>query len=322
MLVSIVMTVRNEEAYLDECLRSINEQRLKEWELLVIDDHSLDRTTDILSDWSRRDARIKWQKNTGHGIIDALSQAEYHSKGVLITRMDGDDLMPREKLLILKKTLLEKGKGTMVSGRVQYFSEKEVSAGYISYQEWLNNRTLQQDHASWIYRECVIASPNWMCFRKDLESIGGFKALKYPEDYDLVLRWNAAGYSFFGIPELTHFWREHPERTSRNSSVYDQTSFYRLKIPYLINAFPDRTIIVFGKGQKSRLACRILSKQNVNYSVIDRSEDQYLSQKLTVSNPLKSILLLAVFPSEEERIKLESLLQEFGYHLGKNCFYI
>ena len=322
MLVSIVMTVRNEEAYLDECLRSIHEQRLQDWELHVIDDHSSDATVNILKEWSIRDKRIKWEKNRGKGIIAALSQAQELSNGELITRMDGDDLMPPQKLDLLKNVLLEKGRGTMVSGKVRYFSNDKVSIGYRTYEEWLNDRVEHQDHAKWVYRECVCASPNWMCFREDLEAIGGFMSLNYPEDYDLVLKWHAAGFLFHGLNSLTHLWREHPERTSRNSEIYEQTSFYKLKIPYLVNAFPGASFFILGKGQKSRLTAQLLKDLNIDHSIADDPADPNLSEKLNESYSSASILLLAAFPPAEERIQLERLVKECGYEIGTNCFYI
>ena len=322
MLVSIVMAVRNEETFLEECLRSIHEQRLQEWELHVIDDHSSDATGQILTEWSLIDKRIKWEKNRGKGIIAALSQAEKLSSGELITRMDGDDLMPPEKLDILKNVLLETGQGTMVTGKVRYFSNEEVSIGYRAYEEWLNERVELQDHAKWVYRECVCASPNWMCFREDLEAIGGFRSLNYPEDYDLVLKWHAAGFLFHGVNSLTHLWREHPKRTSRNSDIYDQTSFYKLKIPYLVDTFPGQSFFILGKGQKSRLAAQLLKDLNIDHTVADDPADPNLSKKLNESSSSESILLLAAFPPTTERIQLESLVKECGYAVGTNCFYI
>lgn len=316
------MTVRNEEAYLEACLRSIISQTFQNWELIVIDDHSEDDTPKILEHFSRSDTRIKWSKNEGTGIISALSQAQNQSKGEILTRMDGDDLMPPDKLEILYGTLMNSPDHTMVTGKVCYVSECTVSEGYRSYEEWLNQRVNNNDFNEWIYRECVVASPNWMCFRRDLEQIGSFVGLTYPEDYDLVLKWHAQGFHFKGINELTHLWREHPERTSRNSSVYDQTSFYQLKIPYLVRAFQEKGFIVFGKGQKAKLAAQLLSELNKIPLKIDNPEDFDIKGKLQFESQKDHVLLLAIFPQLEERIDLEIFLQENGFTIGENCFYI
>ena len=117
---------------------------------------------------------------------------------------------------------------------VKYFGEKPISEGYLKYENWINEINLTGKQWQQVYRECVIASPNWMVRKSDLDNIGGFNDLIYPEDYHLVFKWYQNRFDIHTIPEVTLYWREHPERTSRNSEYYAQKSFFNLKIHQFI----------------------------------------------------------------------------------------
>jgi hypothetical protein len=143
--------------------------------------------------------------------------------------MDADDIMPANKLLHFVQAL-QTEETDIVTGKVRYFATNgEVSPGYLSYEEWLNTRVDQSDFYDQIYRECTVSSANWLMRKVDLLNCGGFQGLNYPEDYDLLFRWYQHGFKIKGLDEVTHLWREHPERTSRNSADYAQDRFFRTK---------------------------------------------------------------------------------------------
>ena len=83
--VSILMPVKNTENYLEECLNSILIQNEQNWELIVVDDFSTDKSWQILNDFAKKDARIKVFKNKNSGIIGALQLALMKSSGEMIT---------------------------------------------------------------------------------------------------------------------------------------------------------------------------------------------------------------------------------------------
>ncbi len=320
-IVSILSPVRNEAKYLNACLDSIRDQSYRDWELIVIDDHSEDKTAVILEEYAELDVRIKWYPNKGKGILPALQQAFELSSGDFVTRMDGDDLMPSYKLEKLHELLEHAPPRTIATGKVRYFGETEVSEGYRRYEQWMNEHCEKNDHWDWVYRECVIASPNWLCRRKDLIELGGFSNLSYPEDYDLVLKWYQNNYQVVSTNEMTHLWREHTERTSRNSPVYDQESFFQLKIPYMLQEFPTEQIIVLGVGQKARLCKDLLTRSERQFTALENKEA--FSQPELLELPIEnSILLIAVYPEDAERMRLLEILNTKGFVCGKNAFFV
>ncbi len=62
--VSIIMPVKNEESFLDECLQSIIYQTFTNWELIAINDNSKDKSYEILTHYTEKDNRIKIFNNT------------------------------------------------------------------------------------------------------------------------------------------------------------------------------------------------------------------------------------------------------------------
>ena len=97
-LVSIIMPVKNTAQYLGDCLESILKQSYQDWELIAVDDHSSDTSKNILIEYARKDQRINVLDNAGNGIIDALKTAFKYAKGIYLTRMDADDIIPDDRL--------------------------------------------------------------------------------------------------------------------------------------------------------------------------------------------------------------------------------
>ena len=122
--ISILMPVKNAMPYLKKCLESILHQTYRDWELIAVNDGSIDESVSILRSFAAIDKRIKFiPANQGVGIIDALKLAYSFSSGNFITRMDADDIMTSDKLEVLAHQLMQFGPGHLALGQVEYFSE-------------------------------------------------------------------------------------------------------------------------------------------------------------------------------------------------------
>lgn len=317
------MPFRNAAPWMEETIQSILKQSVKDWELIAVDDHSTDESQKLIADF--KDARIKIIRNDGRGIIPALQTGLKNASGKYITRMDADDLMPQKKLELLRNALLNSNSRTVATGHVRYFSKNGVSKGYVSYQNWLNDRCLKRDHYKHIYRECVIASPNWMTYKEALLEDRIFEQLNYPEDYDMTFHWLRKGYEIITVNEVTHEWREHPTRTSRNSKVYDQVSFFELKLNWFCKMHPEiDTLAIFGADQKGKITVsRLKSIYDIQWYDIDFEKYKTPLMGYPIKDPQTcsvDFALVAVYPKNLE--KLEQFLSEKGFVIGKNAWYL
>lgn len=89
--VSIVMGVYNEETYIREAIRSMLRQTFSDFEFIVINDASTDKTEEIM--FSFDDPRIRYIKNgINIGLTRTLNRGLFIAKGEYIARMDGNDI--------------------------------------------------------------------------------------------------------------------------------------------------------------------------------------------------------------------------------------
>ena len=91
-LVSVVMPVYNGEQYLHEAVESILGQSLKNFEFIIVDDGSTDRSPKILNRYQGLDARIRVLRRTNKGIAASLNAGIEACRGKYIARMDSDDI--------------------------------------------------------------------------------------------------------------------------------------------------------------------------------------------------------------------------------------
>jgi len=254
------MPFKNEGKFLRKTLETILNQEV-DFELIAVDDHSSDGSWELIEGI---DKQFKLFKNEGRGTIDALKTAYKKSSGDFITRMDADDLMPKNKLKELKRILIAAGRGHVSTGRVEYFSDGELGAGFIKYADWLNGLCERDDHFTHIFKECVIASPNWMMYREDFEKIGGFGDSIYPEDYHLVFKMWQAGLKVVSSDCITHLWRDHAGRASRNLEVYRDQKFYDLKLDFFLKTKCD-DITLWGAGPSGKKLAKKLLERRVEF---------------------------------------------------------
>ncbi len=99
LLVSIIMPAYNSEAILPDTIEAIINQSYSNWELIIVDDCSSDKTFNILESYSAIDKRIKCFRNlVNMGSPLTRNEALKHAKGRYIAFCDADDLFMPTKL--------------------------------------------------------------------------------------------------------------------------------------------------------------------------------------------------------------------------------
>lgn len=90
--ISCVLAVCDGETYLHESIQSILNQTFHNWELIVVDDGSTDRTPQILDQCQQEDARIRIYRQPKRGLAASLNKGIQVARGEYIARMDADDV--------------------------------------------------------------------------------------------------------------------------------------------------------------------------------------------------------------------------------------
>jgi len=250
-LISVVMPVRNGGDYLDSAVQSILGQSHQQLELILVDDHSDD---DAITRLDHADARLKVVPSQGRGVAAAFNTGFAHSKGDYIARMDGDDLSLPDRLSCQLEYLASNPDIEIAGCCVEIFSQAGIQGGFKRYESWLNSvRTPVQIHNQ-IFVESPMPNPGTLFRRSTLETLGGYRDLEWPEDYDLFLRADAAGMQM-GKPEPVLLrWREHDQRLTHKDDIYRREQFQAAKVHFLIqHRLKKKNVIIWGAGPTGRL---------------------------------------------------------------------
>ncbi|MBD5520986.1 MAG: glycosyltransferase family 2 protein [Lachnospiraceae bacterium] len=95
-LISIIVPIYNGQDYIDRCVRSILAQTYSDWELLLLDGASSDKSPELCNEWQEKDGRIRailFDKN--RGVSEGRNQGLREAKGAYLMFVDVDDwLLP------------------------------------------------------------------------------------------------------------------------------------------------------------------------------------------------------------------------------------
>ncbi len=195
-LVSIITPTYNHERFIGDCIQSVLNQTYPNWEQIIIDDGSTDRTGEIVKQWIRRDARIRYLKHSENkGPAAARNTGIKYSQGSIIALLDADDVWLNQKLEIQLEEL-RKG-ADFVYADAFLFNDKNVFLNRTYWEEVKTTPCKGGKCLVSLFRKNVMSPTSSFFFKKQIfEEIGGFNEhLKSSEDYDFCLRGVSKGYS-------------------------------------------------------------------------------------------------------------------------------
>lgn len=184
-LISVLMSVRNAGAFLRPAIDSLLTQSRGDFELLVTDDASQDRTADVLEEYARADARVRvFKEPVNIGLTAALEKMTALARGEYIARMDADDLsLPERFAQQIKRFERQPDLGVLGTWTRRILEDGQP----------LDEYQLPDDH-DWIARQVyggvnVMFHGSLMFRRGVLQSLGRpIWRFRFGQDYDLHLR--------------------------------------------------------------------------------------------------------------------------------------
>lgn len=230
-----MLPARNAAGTVARAWESIRRQTFAAWELIAMDDGSADGTSDVLMTVARTDARVRVIRRDHEGLVAALNTGLACARGELIARMDADDEAHPERLAeqvgFLRAS--EHRDVGLVSCLVEFGGDRSQSAGYALHVDWLNSVVTSEDIALNRFVESPLAHPSVMFRRELLGRHGGYRHGDFPEDYELWLRWMAAGVRMAKVPRVLLTWHDAPARMSRTDARYSPEAFFRVKAEWI-----------------------------------------------------------------------------------------
>jgi len=182
--ISILMSAYNSEETLAESIESIQKQTFSEWELLLVDDGSTDKTFEIMQRYSE-DTRIRILRSEyNRGLPAALNWAAKEAQGIYLARQDADDISDCQRLE-KQIAVLEERPELSVLGTMGYNIDQEgnflnpISVSELSIQAIIRNKASLFPHGSVIMRTQAF----W--------DVGGYNELfRFSQDLELFTRFH------------------------------------------------------------------------------------------------------------------------------------
>jgi len=227
-LISIITATYNHENYIAECIESVLCQTYENWEMIIVDDASTDKTPYIVEQYAKKDDRIKFirnEKNNGPLFFDVtFNLALKEAKGGWIGWLDGDDVFTQKSLEIRVNALneLPKDKRKNISmvygsyGRI-WMGSKRIDLPIPYYENPKYSPIIRNTPAGialiWLLQGFNFIPAGTVLLNKEkLLKIGGFKQI--PREIRLVdyCTWTflALEGEWLYIPKVLYFWRRHP----------------------------------------------------------------------------------------------------------------
>jgi glycosyltransferase involved in cell wall biosynthesis len=211
--VSVLMPAYNAEKHIADAIGSILSQTFADFELIIINDGSTDRTTTILETFAAADSRITTDQQENCGLVASLNRGCRLAKGKYIARMDADDVSLPTRFA-KQFDFLEKNSGVGIVGTWIQDMDSNGRLGPV----WPLPVSPAVIRWFLMFGNCI-AHPTVMARRDVLERLGYYRQdVLHVEDYDLWMR-AVAVTNFANIPEVLVKYRVNEDGVSgRNLS--------------------------------------------------------------------------------------------------------
>jgi glycosyltransferase involved in cell wall biosynthesis len=218
-LISVLMPAYNAERYIAETVESILVQTFRDFEFLIIDDGSTDRTPEILADYAGRDGRIRLVRRENRGLVTTLNELISLARGPLLARMDADDIAMPQRFERQVAFLQSHPEVVAVGSRVIAIDPDGDELFEMCREE--NHEAI--DSANMKRQGGTFMHPAVMMRAGAVRSIGGYRTEYHLcEDMDLWLRLAEVG-KLYNIQEILLKYRQHmSSRGYVHQSAQDQ----------------------------------------------------------------------------------------------------
>lgn len=268
-LVSVIIPAYNAEATILEAVNSVLAQTYPNFELIIINDGSSDRTVDLLQNIS--DPRIKIFNYENGGISQARNRGISQARGDYITYLDADDYWTSDKLELQVLALQHNLQAALAYSWVYFKYETEANSYADTSVTYTGNV-----YGNLLLKNFLHSGSNALIRKKTLDEIGIFDPqLKVVEDWDLYLR-IAAKYEFVLVPKIQIIYRQ--STTSVTGNIQLMEYYLKLVIDRAYKTAPAK--LQYLKPQSLGWTYKYLAQQYLKYQLNSFKEIQLASFNL------------------------------------------
>jgi glycosyltransferase involved in cell wall biosynthesis len=220
--VTIIMPAYNAAETIGDSIESVLQQTYRNWELIVIDDCSTDKTFEIVQSYSNTQIKLlRLEENKG--ISAARNAGVREASGEYIAFLDSDDLWLPKKLEI-QIIYHRANPSCMISHTAFIAFHGKKKGSKLWRQKFVCAKRKRGNLLPLLYYNTIVATLTVMMRRSLFMDLGGFDIeIHGCEDLDLWIRIAQNGYQFGYINEILGRYRTNPGGISKNVSKYRRT---------------------------------------------------------------------------------------------------
>ncbi|WP_060678179.1 glycosyltransferase family 2 protein [Virgibacillus halodenitrificans] len=207
-LVSVITPAYNAERFIRQTIESVLAQTYSNWEMIIVDDCSTDKTVEYINHYIKTDSRIKLfiqEKNRGSAI--ARNTAMNNAKGQYLAFLDSDDLWYPEKL--------EKQLHFMIQKNIAFSFTKYVRMTEEGVLKNTFSKTPESVGYNDLLKHCVIGCLTVMIDRNKTGH-HSMVNIRTRQDYAYWLTLTKKGHLAYGLPEVLAKYRDVENSISSN----------------------------------------------------------------------------------------------------------
>lgn len=237
--ISVIVPAYNVEAYILETLRSLSKQTFSDFEILVVNDGSTDRTAEIVTTFIQQDYRFKILHKPNGGLSSARNFGIHQAQGEYIALLDGDDVYLPDKLATHVEVLDRNPSVGVVYSASQAIREN----GEPTWMQ-LSGKPLYPDALKSLLCKNFVGHGSNGIFRKAIiAEIGDFdESLNSVEDLDFWLRVAGTKWQFYRVPSVQCGYRVRAAGLSFNLDQMQATQARVMQSAYQRNPELSATI--------------------------------------------------------------------------------
>lgn len=225
--ISVILPAYNCDRYIAAAVQSILDQTFTDFELIIIDDGSVDQTAAVIRGFD--DPRIRFiQNETNTGLVSTLNKGVQLSTGKLIARMDGDDISASERFERQVYYLEEHPEIGLVTSTAELMDEEDKPMD--PWKDDVEHVTPGSIRAFLPYNNCIV-HPAVLGRKEHFLALPYSAAQAQAEDYDLWLRMSARGIGIGKIitPLVRHRILRQSFTRKRQRNVFWKNASTKLK---------------------------------------------------------------------------------------------
>ena len=328
---SVIIPFYNAEQSLHNACVSVYNQTLQDFECILINNNSTDKSEIIAQEWEQKDARFRLINQTKQGVAYASVKGSKGAKSEYIARMDADDIMLNDRLESQYNFLQRNSEYGAVGGLVKFGGNPKDAAGIKRFVDWSNQLRTHEEISLFQFAELPVINPTLM-WRKEIENAhGGYQHGNFPEDFELILRWLSKGVKIGKVHREVLIWNDPPDRLTRTDERYSFDAFYEIKAHYLNlwlqkhnPHYPD--VLIWGASRLARKRALHLTKSNIRIlGYIDISTKRDIGENIIHYKdipPAGKAFILIYTPQADIKEKINTYLQSVGYINGIHFLFV